>query len=77
MPVGWEIGQLLFHYPSRGLGLEDVWANSMVDILVYIAFYETALRYPVKRIQKRLRPKMRTRAPNYTSTGSWESRFLR
>ena len=43
--IGWEIFQLYFHYKPQGSGLEDVWVNSMIDILAFLVCYEATIRY--------------------------------
>ena len=43
--IGWEIFQLYFTYAPRGLGLNDFWLDSVVDILACIICYEIIIRY--------------------------------
>ena len=42
--IGWEILQFYLKYKPQGSGLEDIWLDSVVDIVAYVIFYEVALK---------------------------------
>jgi hypothetical protein len=41
----WETYQLFFEYQPQGLGLGDVWLDSVFDTLTFAIFYEITLAY--------------------------------
>ena len=45
LPFLWEIYQLFFHYHPQGEGLDYVWVNSAVDVLIFLGLYEITGRF--------------------------------
>ncbi len=50
-PILWEVYQLYFHYQPLGQGLEDVWLNSVFDVLAFLLLYEIANWHILKNYQ--------------------------
>lgn len=48
LKIVWEIYQVFVHYGPQGLGLRDVWINSVLDTVTFALAYELAL--PIARL---------------------------
>jgi membrane protease YdiL (CAAX protease family) len=48
----WELYQLFVYYPPQGLGFEDIWVNSVLDMLAFAVVYEISFLYAPKIARK-------------------------